>query len=276
MKIQNITGVFFSPAGHTEKVVKLIAERISERLRVPAAYLDFTLPEKRKEPVCFSEDTLVVFGSPTYAGRLPNKIMPAIREQFTAQGSPAVPVVTFGNRSFDDALAELRDILSENGFRPFAAAAAAGEHVFSDRIAGGRPDKEDVLKILAFADRAAEKLEMAAGEPDPEMIRVAGNSPAGPYYRPLGDDGQPAVFLKAKPKTDPEKCTRCGICAKVCPMGSVDPEDTANVPGICVKCQACVRKCPEGAKYFDDPAFLSHIRMLEKNFTRRAEPSFFI
>ena len=89
---------------------------------------------------------------------------------------------------------------------------------------------------------------------------------------PKGVDGLPAKFLKAKPLTDMEKCTKCGICAKVCPLGSISFEDFSEVSGICIKCQACVVKCPEGAKYFDDAAFLSHVKMLEQNFTRRSEP----
>ena len=46
--------------------------------------------------------------------------------------------------------------------------------------------------------------------------------------------------------------------------------------GICIKCQACIKKCPKKAKYFDDPAFLSHVAMLEQNYTRRAEPEMFL
>ena len=91
----------------------------------------------------------------------------------------------------------------------------------------------------------------------------------------MGTDGQPAKFLKAKPQTDPDKCTDCGLCAAVCPMGSIDPADVSSVPGVCIKCQACVVKCPTGAKYFDDPAFLSHKDMLETNYTRRAESQLF-
>ena len=58
-------------------------------------------------------------------------------------------------------------------------------------------------------------------------------------------------------------------------MGSIDPQDVSNVPGICIKCQACVRGCPEHAKYFDDAAFLSHVAMLEQNFTAPKENAFF-
>ena len=35
--------------------------------------------------------------------------------------------------------------------------------------------------------------------------------------------------------------------------------------------QRCVRKCTKHAKYFDDPAFLSHVAMLEQNFTEPKE-----
>ena len=61
----------------------------------------------------------------------------------------------------------------------------------------------------------------------------------------------------------------CGACARLCPMGAIDPKNVSNVPGTCIKCQRCVRKCTKGAKYFDDEAFLSHVKMLEQNF---AEP----
>jgi ferredoxin len=54
-------------------------------------------------------------------------------------------------------------------------------------------------------------------------------------------------------------------------MGSIDQSDPFNVPGICIKCQACVRKCPMRARFFDDPDFLSHVRMLERSFTERKE-----
>ena len=59
-------------------------------------------------------------------------------------------------------------------------------------------------------------------------------------------------------------------------MGSIDPEDPAKVNGICIKCHACIRGCPKGAKAFADEAFLSHRAMLERDYTRRAEPVFFV
>ena len=52
-------------------------------------------------------------------------------------------------------------------------------------------------------------------------------------------------------------------------------ETVSGKTGVCIKCQACVRGCPEHAKYFDDAAFLSHVAMLEQNFTAPKENAFF-
>ena len=110
---------------------------------------------------------------------------------------------------------------------------------------------------------------------DVEYLWCSGD-PEAPYYIPKGTDGEPAKFLKAKPRTDLTKCTNCGTCARLCPMGAIDPEDVYSVPGTCIKCQACVRKCTKHAKYFDDPAFLSHVAMLEQTFTEPKKNEVFL
>lgn len=274
MKISCVKAVYYSAAGSTETVVTELAKQIAAHLEVPAECYDFTLPENRTEAKQYGADELVVFGTPVYAGRVPNKMLPVVQGNFKAEGALAVPVVTFGNRNFDNGLIELRNELENNGFHTIAGAGVACEHVFSDKLAKGRPDTEDWGKLSAFAKEVAEKV-MAMTE-IPAPIAVRGEDPVGPYYTPLGTDGKPAVFLKAKPKTREELCDKCGICAKVCPVGSITLENPSEVTGICIKCQACIKKCPKDAKYFDDAAFLSHVAMLEQNYTRRAEMELFV
>jgi len=274
MDISCVKAVFYSPTGNTGKTAVKIAEKAAENLGVDTLTVDFTLPGCRKEKNIFRSSDLVIFGTPVYAGRVPNKILPYIQSSFSGGGALAVPLVTFGNRNFDDALVELRNELEKNDFHTIAGAAFAAAHVFSDIIAAGRPDEKDISAAQKFAEDIAEKVRKMRSMPAP--IAVRGNQPLGPYYTPLGTDGKPAVFLKAKPKTDPDRCSGCGICAEVCPMGSVNRSVPSEINGICIKCQACVKKCPEKAKYFDDPAFLSHIAMLEKNYLRRAVPEIFI
>ncbi len=268
MKIKTVYCLSFSPTGHTKMVTDRIARTLAGLLDVPCCEIPWTLPGERDAVQRFSDADLVVVGGPTYAGKLPNKMLPDYQSKLKGNGALAVAVVTFGNRSFDNALAELCATLEADGFHTVAGGAFAGTHAFSDALAAGRPNEADRREMDAFSEQIAGKIQALRDIPEP--IRVPGDAGA-PYYVPKGVDGQPAKFLKAKPQTDLERCTKCGLCARMCPMGSIDRDDPSQVPGICIKCQRCVRNCPLHAKYFDDPAFLSHVRMLEESFERRAE-----
>lgn len=279
--MSRICAVYFSPAGETGKVCAESAGYLASELEkccgssVKIEYDDFTLPKDRSVVRCYNKDDLVVFGVPTYAGRVPNKILPFIPELFRGSGTPAVPVVTFGNRDFDSSLAELRDTLAACGFVPVAGAAVSCRHAFAE-IGTGRPDDRDIAILRKFASDAAEMLCDASFVPGEAKLHLDGHDDVKPYYVPMKADGAPAKFLKAKPVTDASLCDGCGICSEVCPMGSVSADEPAIVDGICIKCQACVLKCPKKAKYFDDPDFLSHREYLERHCTRRAETETFI
>lgn len=266
MNIKKMYVLYFSPTGGTEKIVRHAAAELAQRLGLEPEYISFTKPQERQREYRFQPDDLLVMASPVYAGRLPNKLMPEYKAKIFGDSTPAVPICVFGNRSPDEALRELILLLEGNGFQIAAGAAFAGRHAFSDRVGEGRPDREDLEQIAAFAARTADKL---AEESLP--LLAVDRSEVGPYYTPLKADGTPAKFLKAKPLTHWEKCSRCGACARACPMGSIDP-NTMEAVGLCIKCQACVRRCVRGAKYFEDADFLSHVAMLEQNYTRRAEP----
>ena len=158
MNISCVKAVYYSAVGSTEKVVTGIAEKIAAVLGVPVETYDFTLPENRTEPKVFAADQLVVFGTPVYAGRVPNKMLPIVQSNFKGEGALAVPVVTFGNRSYDNGLIELRNELENNGFHTIAGAGVVCEHVFSNKLAPGRPDADDWTKLNAFAEAVAEKV----------------------------------------------------------------------------------------------------------------------
>ena len=273
MKIEKIWAVSYSATGSTDRVVRTIAQALAEKLVLPWKDLPFTRLADREKEYSFTENDLVVMGTPTYAGKMPNKLLPDFQTRFHGNGALAVAVVTFGNRSFDNSLAELCATLEQNGFHTVAAGAFACRHAFTDALADGRPDYGDLAQARELAVRAAEKVQGLTELPAP--VQVPGDA-AAPYYVPKGTDGQPAKFLKAKPKTDLSKCCNCGVCARVCPMGAIDPADVSNVPGTCIKCHACVRRCTRHAKYFDDPAFLSHVAMLEQNFAEPKENRLFL
>lgn len=271
MEVKTVYAVYFSATGKTRRIATMLANAIAVALEVPLEIVDYTAPAAREESYGFGEKDLVIFASPTYAGKLPNKLLPFVQTGFAGNGALAVPVVTFGNRSFDNSLAELAASLENAGFHTVAAGAFACEHAFSKTLAAGRPDADDLRKLgelgAAIVGKIGRMNEVCA------PVAVPGDADA-PYYVPKGLDGEPKKFLKAVPGTN-EKCFKCGLCAQLCPMGSISFENFVDVTGVCIKCHACVKECPVGAKYFDDEAFLSHKAMLERDFMRRAENQIF-
>ena len=274
MKLEKIWAVYFSGTGTTRRTVERIAGGIASRLNLLAESVDFSRPAVRQETLCFGEKDLVVFGTPVYAGRVPNVLLPFLRERIVGGGALAVPVVLFGNRNYDDALIELRNILAADGMHPIAAGAFVGEHSFSRVLGANRPNAEDEALMDEFAARVAE---LAAGlDAAPvKSVAVRGQEPLRPYYTPRDRAGNPINILKVKPKTDLSRCGGCGLCADLCPMGSIDPADVSAVRGICIKCCACVKGCPTGAKFFDDAGYLYHQHELEAQYARPAENEVF-
>jgi len=267
-----INAMHFSPTGTTKKVISGIAEKISAKMieKSTVNYIDFTLPKAREDSMSFDTRDILVIGVPVYAGRVPNVLLKYLNS-ISSNGALAIPVVVYGNRNYDDALIELKDILESKGFYIIAAAAFIGEHAFSYTLAKGRPNEKDMDIINEFADVIVLKL---ANGLSGDKIVVPGRRPYRTYYMPKDKSGNPVDIRRVTPKTS-DACNNCKLCADVCPMGSIDQNDVSKLKGICIKCGACIKKCPVQAKYFDDLEYLQHKKELETDFAERCEPELF-
>lgn len=288
---KKIRAMYFSGTNTTAKVTSAIAYKMWQLMErdgcTKAENIDFTPKSARDEKYVFDADDIVVFGTPVIAGRVPNVLLKFL-DTLEGGGAMAVPVVLYGNRNFDDALIELRNILESKGFHTVAAAAFIGEHSFSETLAAGRPDIKDMKTAEKFASDAAHKILDIVRESDGDNdeiakileasgpVKVDGEEPLRPYYKPRDRKGNHINILKVIPKLDSDKCTKCGICVKACPMGSIREEAPGVVDGICIKCCGCVKKCPEKALYFDDAGYLYHKEELELGYADRKEPKLFI
>ena len=143
MEIKRVWKIFFSATGTTEKIVTTVADCLSASCGVEVNAYDFTLPPARESFPSLTETDFVIFGCPTYAGRLPNLLLKYL-DTMAGNGAYAVPIVTFGNRAFDNSLAELCALLESHDFHTIAAAAFSCEHSFSNTLGGGRPDENDL------------------------------------------------------------------------------------------------------------------------------------
>lgn len=269
---KTINAMYFSATDTTKKVVSEIAKRISENIdsAITINSIDFTLPEVRTKPVSFAEEDVVIIGVPVYAGRVPNVLLKYLNS-ITGNGALAITVVVYGNRNYDDALIELKDILELNGFKAIAGGAFIGEHSFSITLAKNRPDEKDMAIVVDFANQIYEKI---STHKEIQTVVVNGTQPYRKHYVPKNENGIPVDIRKVVPKTN-SNCIDCKLCVSVCPMGSIDAEDVSKLNGICIKCGACIKKCPTQAKYYDNKDYLRHKQELEHEFISRREPELF-
>lgn len=203
-RIGTVRAVSFSPTGSTRRVLRSIAAGIGAA-RVQEDSLD--RPAWREAGVQVGADELLLVGMPVYAGRVPGLFHGGLPVRGTGD---AVCVVSYGNRAYEDALSELVGLTRRAGFRVIAAGAFVTEHSLNGRIAAGRPDEADTALMEAFGRQVAAKLRDRAACEVP--IRVPGHEPYK-AYAPI-----PLV-----PELDPERCERCGRCALVCPVQTIDP-----------------------------------------------------
>jgi ferredoxin len=263
VKIHTVRLIYFSPTRTTKKILESIAEGI--RLDV-AEPVDVTLPDViRHDLPEIMDDELLVIGAPVYGGRLPRLAVQRL-QKLKSKGNPAVIVVIYGNREYEDALLELVDLAEAAGFVPVAGGAFIGEHSFSTEsipLAKGRPDTSDIHRAREFGATVGCYLQgvRSLGEIGP---------PEWPGRRPYRDY---ANLPKACPLTERELCTPCGACAAVCPTDSISIGETSSTNAeTCILCCACVKVCPENARALTDPGIAKIVERLRLLTAQRKEP----
>ena len=97
MQIRRVHAVYFSGTGTTEKTVRRIAAQAAQQLGAELSAMDFTPPQARQETLHFAPEELVIFGVPTYAGRVPNVLLPFLKERVQGGGAQAATEVLYGN-----------------------------------------------------------------------------------------------------------------------------------------------------------------------------------
>lgn len=232
MKIKNVHAIYFSPTFHTKKIATSFIKEIKEDY----TNMDITPYNTIPKLNAFLEEDLVCVACPVYGGRVPSIFIEKLKT-LTGNNTPAVIIVSYGNRDYDDALLELKDTLNSLGFKVIGAGAFIAEHSLISGLAENRPNKLDLSDISSFAENILHKLKNIKHIKKEKDINVKGNRP----YREYGGSS-------ISPKVS-KKCVFCGKCANECPVGAIDKKKlNATDKDKCIGCMRCVNICPEGAR----------------------------
>lgn len=257
--------VCFSPTGTTKAIIQGVANGIGLR---NTELIDITSPDARVQPLQVSENELLVVAVPVYMGRVPALINPWLNS-IQAGNTPVVCIVVYGNRAYDNALLELKDILTSRGCKPIAGAAFIAEHSFSDPefpSSVGRPDIDDHRQAELFGRRIAEKLRPVSSIDQISDINVPGSYPYGGVTELWKVD-----FIEVN-----DMCVQCGICASGCPAGAIDSANSGLIDiEKCTLCCACIKHCPRNARSIK-PGPMKEAQKRCALFTERKEPELFL
>lgn len=277
MDVRSVTCVCFSPTGSTKTLAETVARRISGEA---ATMIDLTLRSQRSEHSLTFHKEIVILATPVYYGRVPEEAVSCF-SSLNGEQTPVVLLVVYGNRAYEDALIELRDIAATRNFIPVAAGAFLAEHSYSSSkspIAQGRPDDCDLRIASEFGAAIRGKLLRSNFMEDMGTLKVPGQVP---YVEPqnllLIKNLRATTPLSFTPETDMTECTLCGLCAEICPTGAISADDVAKTDKLnCLICFACVKRCPVGARQMKIPQFHAAIQELSTACQERKEPEVYL
>ena len=154
MKQYHTDIIYYSPTGTSKRVAMAFAEGLDKAgASFPGTRQTDLTTDFSEDPVPLG-DSLVVAAAPVYGGRLAETAVKRF-SRLKGSGTPAVAIVLYGNRDYEDALVELQDLLEDAGFKVVAAAAFIGEHSYSRPampVAEGRPDSADIASAVKFGE----------------------------------------------------------------------------------------------------------------------------
>ncbi|WP_320130414.1 4Fe-4S binding protein [uncultured Sphaerochaeta sp.] len=241
--------ICFSPTGQS----KACSLAVAEAMKKPYEIVDVTLAKNRKESLFF-EETLLIISFPVYAGRVPTLFSNYLEHCLFGKDCHAIAIATYGNRDYDDALVEIKDLLESKGILLTGAAAIVAQHSFSNEVGLGRPDAEDFFIL----DRLA-----VSAPTHRESVQVNGNHP---FREGIQPDNLPYMSIAT------DNCIHCGMCQNHCPTEAIFQDD----PSLCIHCCACIRICSHHARAFVDERFLASVAWLENQCKDRKKSELFI
>jgi len=246
--------VYFSPAGSTWHVAKVIekrfmtlgAEVFSSDLSQGSDDVAKTISHQMEA----SEGNSCLFiGSPVYVSHALPVVMKCIAGLTENAGAFSVPFVIWGGACSGISLYEMGKELLNKKFTLLGAAKILAVHSLmwqlEDPLGKGHPDADDDRMVGELVNHVDQKL----SEDNPKGIKLSDLA-----YQSKEDHAemekislQTAKAHMPERTIDAELCNQCQVCSDVCPADAVTFTPYPEFGNDCVFCLNCLKKCPEYA-----------------------------
>ena len=151
-------------------------------------------------------DTVVVIGMPVYVGKIPLPAAAALRK-IAGSGAMTIAAVSYGGRSYGNALYELKALAEECGFKTLGAGAFLIRYMAVSGKGRGRTPMLDVDSLTEFSKAASSKISRLAGceieelKIKPAPLEVSGRMPVHKISRisPRAAAGAQKLIEKVSP-----------------------------------------------------------------------------
>lgn len=247
--------IYFSPTQGTKKITNILAGELSEYKEI-----DLCVKTDEMKEILFTENDICFIGVPSYGGRVPSTAVQRIK-YLKGNNTKAVLAVAYGNRDYEDTLAELYDSVIKQGFICISGITAIAQHSIMPQFALGRPDKDDMKQLREFANKIRQKIT----NPVFTRLEFKGNPPYKEY------NGVPF-----KPLTS-QLCSQCALCANLCPVNAISSKEP-DITDInkCISCMRCIQICPNKARYLDETMLKDVSEKMEALFKERKVNELFL
>lgn len=251
--------LYFSATGNSQYIAEKLADHLDDEI------VNLLDPIKSGERKNFHSNKPYVIVSPTHAWRMP-RFVTSFLKTCTFSGTKDIYVILNYGDSCKAAINYLKRDFEEMNldFKGLYGIQMPENYLMLFDLAEDEVNREIVNKadseILNAAKIIASKNDFNK-EPAGLTEKVFSGIMNEFFYKFTVDD---------KDFYYTDKCIKCGICKKVCPMNNITYEDGyPKWNGECTHCASCINKCPKEAIEYGEKT-KSRRRYLLKNIMKQA------
>jgi len=242
----NITIIYFSQTGNTQKVTDVLVEVLLEKGHDVKA-----IPMKKATPDDIGAADILGIGTPCFSSQAPTPVKEFLKELPVLDSRRAFVFATSGGAP-GRVLYDLTRLLKDKGAAVIGGFLTRGKLSHPAPCLVGRmpdrPNENDLTEVRRFASALAEHLSHN-GAGTVVGSRPDAFTPGFGFYNLVGmmsSDGFLRLVLP-KPKVDTSRCNQCGWCETECPVDNVTLEPYPVLGKKCIRCYRCLTGCPNNA-----------------------------